>query len=178
MDTRPLFMGSDPMQAIGYCNNCGYCAYDISEETDVTEEDLRSPEYREIIRKPNLVNIYAAMAFLALRKGDHSAASNRYLRAAWMADDLGDADASKRMRLACADELGKVECGTELLIVLSDVLRCVGRFEDAAEALGRAKESDAGCDLAEVIEKEGDLIADRDPEPAVCWRWQVPDTEM
>ena len=45
MDTRPIFMGDDPMRYIDRCE-CGYVAEDISEKTTVTKEDVELPEYR------------------------------------------------------------------------------------------------------------------------------------
>jgi len=167
MDARPIYLGMDPMGFLDRCE-CGYVAEDISEKTDVTNEDIESPEYQNIVREDSIVNRYAAMAFLHSSKGRHSQSAYAYLRGAWMADDLGDEDSSKQMRRKYLEETSNIDCKVEDNMVRADVLRCLGMFEQAEEAIGLAqkKNKDRGFDF--IIDKEKALISDSNPHPSDC----------
>lgn len=167
MDTRPIFMGDDPMRYIDRCE-CGYVAEDISEKTTVTKEDVELPEYRQIIRHDSISNRYAAIAFLRSLKGMHGQSASAYLRAAWMADDEGDGAAAADMRRKFLEEISKKQCRVEDIMIKADVLRCLGMFDQAKEAIALAEKMNDEDGLVPIIEKQKKLISEGIDSPSIC----------
>ncbi len=165
MDTRPIFLGMNPLRFVDRCR-CGYVAFDISSKTEVKKEDLESPEYQSIIKEDTAVSRYAAIAFLCSLQGNHSSSAYAYLRAAWMADDEGDDNASRDMRRKFLEKISETDRKAEDDMVRADVLRCLGMFEQAEEALDLVRKKDEDGKLDRVIEKEKSLISERNSNPS------------
>ncbi len=167
MDTRPIFLGDDPMRYIDRCK-CGYVASDISEETTVTKKDLEMPEYQRSIMDDTLANRYVAIAFLRSLKGMHKQSAYAYLRAAWMADDEKDGAVAADMRREFLEEISKVKCKVEDVMVKADVLRRLVMFEQAEEAVSLAQTMSKDKTLVYVMKKEKELILAENTHREVC----------
>ncbi|MBR7153347.1 MAG: hypothetical protein IKD00_06370 [Candidatus Methanomethylophilaceae archaeon] len=146
LDGRPRSLGCDPVRlSVQHCKGCGYCSSNIGRDTDVTLDDLSTAEYQEALESDNWDWCHA---ILTSKSGDHNGAGHLYLHAAWRFDDGscsyrpsttdGGTSGSKELRELGLAEFGKSDKNTiKDMLTMVDMLRCVGRLEEAKELAER-----------------------------------------
>jgi hypothetical protein len=143
LDLRPAELKRSSIFAwIERCHSCGYCAGNIEEASEETNEIVRSSEYRGLLENPVYPRLAASFLCAALvyaDLGEEAAAAQRAIEAAWVCDDAGAIDAATQCRLRAVDLLRESEAeGDELYsdpateyAVIVDLLRRSGRFDEA-----------------------------------------------
>ncbi len=142
LDTRP----NGPIRAtidfwMQRCPHCGYCASDLSTIHERAVELLATVEYqRQLLdpRFPEIARPFLCHAKILARVGQFADAGWTALHAAWTCDDAGAAEAAISARALALDYWRRTklegqdfgEPGLEAVLV-TDLLRRMGRFEDA-----------------------------------------------
>jgi hypothetical protein len=166
LDTRP---GEDLRSSIGLwmarCNNCGYCAADLSSIHDQAGPVVESGIYQEQLgdaRFPAKANEFICHALILERLGQYADAGWTMLHAAWVCDDAVDAgtgtiEAAQTCRRGAlrAWSAGKTrkqafhESHESEFLIISEVHRRLGEFEFALTACNEGGLSE---DLPELLD--------------------------
>lgn len=144
------------------CPGCGYAAPDISEAHPAAALAVRAAPFRALLADtaiPPLARRFLAWALVLEETGALHAAAEATLQAAWVADDLGQAELARAWRLeAVALWRGGPPLSAEQTVRVVDALRRAEAFEDAAhtaESLARTAPPEV---VAQVITLERRLI--------------------
>ncbi len=141
---------------------------------DVLRAVVEGREYRRQLSAPlpELANSLLCRALLDEEAGRAAAAGWWALRAAWVCDDAGQADAARGCRERALELWEAAEAaGEELLrgnglaprqLVLADVLRRAGSFERARECCHRALSGRPRDPIRSLLEFELELITHED----------------
>lgn len=146
LDHRPGgFARHDGQLGIGRCEQCGYRDFFFSDPQEGAAEAIRSEAYRQAteIPGPELARDWHCYSVLSELAGDRLAAGWGDLRAAWACDDTGAEEASRVFRATAvknfsaylATSAPSQDDRVELMIVLLDLQRRIGNFEDAAATI-------------------------------------------
>lgn len=172
LDTRPPQMQRATIATwVHRCRGCGYCAVDLGRrdpgcevvESEAYCNQLIDPTY------PVLANTFLCRAMIANAAGDDAASVWSSIRAAWASDDANQFDAAVVCRSNAADKiLCMIDRGLSLMsdigtsqVILVDVLRRCGRFEDAAKVLSKNDPSFTP-DIQRIRAYEARLLEKRD----------------
>ena len=172
LDLRPPEMERSTMPYwVTVCPSCGYAARDLSDETGVSAEWLRSESYIScdgISFESVLAKIFYRRYLISTRDGKMKDAFFTLLYAAWSCDDAQDDTNAIRCRelaLSLIDTLIETDGDyrNTFLLIKADLLRRAGLFDRLAEEfasftcekertqriiqfqLQKAKEKDARC---------------------------------
>ena len=126
------------------CPACGYCAPHIDETFDDLRAVIDRDEYREQFDDhdvPELARAFLCAAFVLEDVGRDASAAWNTIRAAWACDDVGAGEAARRCRQRALEHAWtSAGDGDELLedlasegVLLADLLRRAGRFDEARE---------------------------------------------
>lgn len=143
LDTRPPPMRRDLLGVeIQECDDCGYCAADISRAEDETRGIVRSEEYRQRLHDsafPRLANRYLCWSMILEKQGELADAAWAAIRAAWACDDEEATDAARVVRMRAVSLIDRAREEDQLVmpiesgyhVVRADLLRRAGAFEEA-----------------------------------------------
>ncbi|WP_236034108.1 hypothetical protein [Belnapia mucosa] len=149
------------------CPNCGYAAPNITRAHPAAAQAVTAAPFRALMAEagyPPLARRFLAWAHVLEETGALHAAAEATLQAAWVADDLGQAELARLWRLeAVALWRGGPPLDQEQTVRVIDALRRAGAWDDAAttaETLRRVAELPEA--VAQVVGLELRLIAARD----------------
>lgn len=146
LDLRPPEMRRSTMFAwLEDCPSCGFVAADIAVITDGERLAMGESGWQSLVvgrESGGLANRFRRRAFIEERSGKAGRAAFRTLCAAWVADDEDDLEAARAHRTEAArlfiaalnaDPPPGAGDATDWTIQLVDVLRRLGRWEEAAD---------------------------------------------
>jgi ribosomal protein L37E len=150
------------------CASCGYAATDLGEADAHAKEVVRSDNYQALRRSEpdELARRFLCCAELT-RDRDPAQAARELLAAAWVFDDAQDRARAKYYRERALPLMSLSEGGEEQApehAVMIDVLRRVGRFEEAARAIASARVITREPNILKVLELQERLIERGDVE--------------
>jgi len=168
LDSRPHGVGTAGLKhGIQQCPGCGFCAPDISEPSEGVNKASLDDRYRAILddeRMPETARWYLAHAHLIADKDPREAGID-CLSAAWICDDAGEGKGAAECRTQCVAALRRLmpfedsEEGTSTGTILVDVLRRLGRFEEALQLCDQMRAYSSITDtLRSVLSQERRLI--------------------
>ncbi len=122
------------------CPFCHYCDFDISEQSAVDEEFIKSQPYQEVLNSQvsDSVKKYLLSAMINERAGKQKSAALMYLGASWTFEDAEDEENTKLYRKKALNLLIDIAFRDEdgdILLQCVDLLRKNGEFEKAQEYL-------------------------------------------
>ena len=174
LDTRPpLPLRTALANLVLVCPSCGYAARNLMESDANVKPVLESPEYRAQMNDeslPPLANRFLCAALIADAREQLVYAGWSRVHAAWACDDKDDDVAAGRCReLALAtfrqaqeSGLSAIEGGPGESLLLADLLRRAGRFEDAAAEIAKGLAEDPPEMLANIYRLEAELVEAKD----------------
>lgn len=155
LDTRPPEMArSNILYGVESCTNCGIAAGSLGSVDNTKLAYFKSAEFREkhdSISFEDLAENYWTAFLLSLNAGALDEAIYHILRVAWASDDRGNDEAARKAREIMIDTLHKHKKKPSYLtpgepatgyLMLADINRCAGRFEDAIRLAGYVVEND------------------------------------
>jgi hypothetical protein len=173
-DLRPSGRGrGDLRYFVSRCPACGYCSGDIGEASEAVKRVIVGKAYRRQLTAPGFSDLAISFLCKALTlegEKDVLAAARALLCAAWQCDDENRPEKAAECRHRAADMLLKAEeKGCHIhehrglnALVLVDLLRRSGRFEDALAVIeARVTELDEAI-LVRILEHQIGLIRSRD----------------
>jgi hypothetical protein len=155
------------LQALMECEECGFCAPDITEVPEgFTREQIPTPA------GPALADRWASWSLVCEQVGDYAGAGWGALKAAWASEAGRHAAASEGHRLRAAEQFARAqELGQQYaedpateMMIQTDVLRQAGAFE-RAHAIAMNLQEHRGTLAEGVIPFETALINDHDRSP-------------
>jgi tetratricopeptide (TPR) repeat protein len=173
LDLRPAEMQRSTMHYwIQRCPECGYCSPDISECDDMTKEIVNSDSYKLQLTDedfPELANSFLCYSMLLEAKDDFAEASYHYLNAAWVCDDSAQKlslgcrqKALENMKKALEAEITMYDDDATALLVETDLLRRIGKFEEALQFIEENKNKIKDKMLKKILAFEKALIINND----------------
>lgn len=135
LDTRPPEMMRGTMSHwIQECPKCGYISEEISDETGVDKEFLKSDKYKKcdgLVFRSELAAKFYKYYLLNIADENPKDAFYASLNSAWASDDEGDAQMAIHCRRLCIDLIGQVEDMDEetAKVLTADLHRRCGEFE-------------------------------------------------
>jgi len=178
LDTRPAPLARTAfVYDAAECPRCGFIflprpdyATEFVKDTAELRELLVSDAYLDCSRLSDPASRFRKAALIAEHFGAHGDAGWALLRAAWLCDDELAEDAAVTARLDAVEQLrAAIRCGQKVMdpdsaagLLLADLLRRAGHFDDAlveCEGAVGAIQDDA---LAAIIGQERSLIITRD----------------
>lgn len=179
LDSRPAGMarGTLPFQLM-FCEDCGYCAYDLAQAPEGVAEIVHSPAYQAQLGDsglPSLADQFLCRALITANEQHYAIAGWDALRAAWVCDDEQPAAASRCRELALqywrqAQQAGQVILDSDdnkspneyQHLLLADVQRRSGQLEQARTECEQALERKLVKKLRLLLQYELVLIAAQD----------------
>ena len=174
LDTRPAgMMRVAIFTLVQRCLKCGYCASDISSLQEGAEAVIEGIEYKKQLDNstyPHLANSFVCKAMIDFRAREYGRAAFAYIHAAWVCDDSNNDDCAAMCRekavemLEIAEGHGQrvTEYKAEMTVILADLLRRAGRFEQARRMIETRDNNDAGKEIKSILIFETGLIDKRD----------------
>lgn len=148
------------------CPSCGYAAPNITRAHPAAAQAVAAAPFRALMAEatyPPLARRFLGWAHVLEETGALHAAAEATLHAAWVADDLNQAELSRHWRLeAVALWRGGPPLDQEQTVRIIDALRRAEAFDDAAHTAQQLHDSDAAEAVAQVVGLELRLIAARD----------------
>ncbi|MBN1167601.1 MAG: hypothetical protein JXA44_10800 [Methanospirillaceae archaeon] len=178
LDLRPRTMTGDPVPVIiQCCPSCGYCARDIGREiTPGVREFVTGPAYRSRLIDPALPSSacrHLCSGLIAEYENNPREAVRSVLHAAWICDDLQEVAGSVSCRMMAAEQI--ISAGSYGIrirrepglneLVLSDLFRRAGAFEEAAAVVSSVIYPGISEDIAEALLFENARISHWDTLP-------------
>ena len=123
------------------CPYCGYAFSDQKEEPDAfTPMLVRGENYRTVFEAEDLPDTAKKLllrSFLAEQKGDLKEAGNRYLQAYWYFrdNDLPEKEEAREKAIEAMERYLEANADLESAMVLVDLLRQKGAFDEALETV-------------------------------------------
>src|SRR5688572_39454 len=148
LDLRPPEMRRSTMRAwLQECPSCGFVAADLSKVSDAEIAAIGGPvadTWKEMLADRSdtspLALRFDRRAFIEWQTNRHGLAGYRMLCAAWDADDRGDTQSAIAYRTEAATLLQTALANTpdakeatDWTVQLVDILRRLGKWEDAAD---------------------------------------------
>jgi len=176
LDTRPSGKQRESLQFwIQCCARCGYCAEDISEYVPGAAGIVQSEPYKTLRNSdqyPELAKRFLCAALVHERCGHVPQAAWSTIHAAWVCDDAGNDEGAKALRKRAAELVRQFTSPAEdpadkLLddLVLVDLLRRSGQFEDAHKINQLLETKAAGPVTRQLLAYEEQLIMKEDTGP-------------
>jgi hypothetical protein len=143
LDFRPAEPARSTMLAwVQRCASCGHCARRIDDAPDDLDDVVATAPYRSQVVEngmPELARSLLCVAHLAEWYGDEAEAARCAVQAAWVCDDAGEPECSRRCRLravelvyGCQAEGDSIfQDGFADYALIVDLYRRAGRFKDA-----------------------------------------------
>lgn len=171
-DGRPLFSGEDQFpNLMDRCPGCGFCSIQITDGMGMSPDVLESDEYRAILGRNRTYSPAEAYAYLLSHVGRHLESAYAYLNAVWMSDDESDEGESERLRNLVLSELRSSDgLGADDYVVAADLLRVLGRFEEARICADGVLDDPMAYEYHCVADKQLNLIGDHDRSHHVVFR--------
>lgn len=174
LDTRPPEMQRSVLiYEIQECPHCHYCNRTISDIIpSFKNEALSSPSFKKFLEDDTVRDIpkrFILAGFLNAVSGNDMTAGILYLNAAWMFDDYSEIVNAEKSRKKAAFYIKKVvenDSKPETVIMLSDILRRAGEFDEAGKVLNTLTEVKEDI-LKKIISFENILIKEQDRD---CYR--------
>lgn len=186
LDFRPALMARSTLSLqIQCCPKCGYCSKNIETSTPHAADIITKPDYKSLLRDktiPLLARKYLCWAKIAEEEGDYISSFNAALDAAWVCDDEENLNGMIDSRKYAAYLIKKIhtkglslsyEKGIDEL-VLSDILRRIGNFEDAQRVIKSGQKNTTDSLLLKALFFENDLCEKRDIQ---CYSFESIDNE-
>ncbi|MBC7248310.1 MAG: hypothetical protein H5T73_11115 [Actinobacteria bacterium] len=188
LDLRPSEMMRSTMSTwVLRCPHCGYCAPSIEEAVEGAAQLVKGDRYRKLRNKrsyPILARDFLCWSLLAENAGKDLDAAWAALYAAWVLDDHENARGAAECRGRAADlflqarKKRRNPCRRtgESELLITDVLRRCGRFDEARELCEKALLRVPAGMMEKVLLFEWKLIRNRDTERHTvdealsCWR--------
>ena len=151
---------NDPIRyEVDRCPNCGFCSPTIDEPEEISPDDIRDPVYRRVLetRSP-----HECAAYLLSIHGHHRDAAYMLLHSAWLHEGNGI-----WLRNLAIREMLKEPPQCDDLIVMADMLRCVGDLERASIVTDAILSEKGNAHLWKKAAKELELIGSGDTRPDV-----------
>ena len=175
LDTRPPERQRSTIIAwVQRCQDCGYCAADVSETCcPEAREIVNSREYKERLNDPTypeLANSFLCKAIIDRKSRALVAATLALMRAAWSCDDSGHLDQARKCRqkaaemLVIAEDDGKQlskQKGTDTAILV-DLLRRSGQIEQARNAIAARRGGITEEVIARILDFQATLLDKND----------------
>lgn len=139
LDTRPPMSKMTLQYEVQECPHCHFCNSTIEDATCIPKSF--SLEYKSLLKNNAVSKIAKKFLLAALLKveiGDNLRAGENYLKAAWVFDDEKNYEAALSARKEAARYFRKHIDATDdgdVAIILVDVLRRAGDFNDAIELI-------------------------------------------
>ena len=139
LDTRPPEMSRSTMPAwIQVCPNCGYISERIDDDTSITAEFLKTPEYLScngVRFKSTLAISFYRYYMINLQDDKPRDAFFAILHAAWVCDDAEDTESAKECRKLAIPLLAEFkeadpERAETLSLIRADLMRRSSLFEE------------------------------------------------
>lgn len=175
LDLRPPSMERYTLShQVQECPHCGYCAPVLDyEPVPRAREVVDLPPYQALRspkRYPELAGRFLRAALLAEGSGGPQVAGLHALRAAWVCDDEELSEAAAECRLAAIhylqsahrQGLGEKQRRAEENALMVDLLRRVGRFEEASALIEQGSGRRLPDVLVQVLRYQQALIERRD----------------
>ncbi len=155
------------------CDKCGYRFLNLEYAPEGAAELVASDDYRAAVaddRFPESADVWIGTAMVGELAGYPVLAHQAWLEVAWLCDDQGLDEMAAHSRqtslalLRSALESGSIAEESLALahVVLADMLRRTGRFEEAREALDVACGTPPHELWSAIIERQAEAIANRD----------------
>lgn len=156
------------------CPHCGYCSRSIEEENALARETISSLRYTEQLQNNSfhpLANRFLCAALLEEARGMSGRAARFMCYAAWACDDTGNDEAARSCRLmavdtalnAAAREVVFFEERPDLdIVVIVDMLRRAGEFENALASIRGARRAFPDPLAQSLLDVEEELSEKRD----------------
>lgn len=150
LDSRPPEMQRSTISTwVQRCPDCGYCAKRIDSADAVAKVVVVSPEYRSQLTSqdyPELANAFLCQCLVCEKSGFYNDAVLASVHAAWACDDIPRAEAAARCRSEAVRLIQAMHLRDETLseqrgadeIMLTDLLRRSGRFDEALDFVDKA----------------------------------------
>jgi hypothetical protein len=174
LDLRPPEMKRSTMGAwVQSCPHCGYCWPELEQAWPGAAKAVAEQTYQAQLHAPDtptLVNRFLCTALLQEHAGQPDRAGWYALYAAWVCDDLDKIDAARACRKKAYEHFLAARAGkqsfaqdplTEDVLVI-DVLRRMGYFDEAANHCAMAMEKQPSGVLLQVIDFQRRLLAKQD----------------
>jgi len=170
LDTRPPEMRRSTIFAwVQRCPNCGYCAAEIFNPCTTARTVVASSAYKQQLNDgafPVLANSFLCKAILDEARGDQAAATWAHIHAAWACDDAECPVQARSCRRSAADLLVQAEANGQAICnqnglsaaILVDLMRRVGDWERARQALARPLETRLDDVVTEIFAFQSALL--------------------
>jgi hypothetical protein len=154
LDTRPPEMERSTMEYwVQCCSKCGYCADDLSDGKKNSSRLIDTPEYHLTLNEENypaLANHFRCLSLINEADGEYEKAAWASLHGAWVCDDADLMEQSYTCRINAIRFFKEADNQYEssdqegiVGMVLIDLLRRVGKFEEASrEIIKRQRQID------------------------------------
>ena len=174
LDTRPSEMKRSTM---GYwvqnCGKCGYCAADLSDESENSQRVVETAEYKSMLNDENypiLANYFRCKSLINEADGNYAHAAWAALHGAWVCDDKEVLEQSLTCRINAIRLLKKAEDNKDEFshqagvadLVLIDMLRRVGNYEEAYSELTKRQFHIDDPNLLRILIYQSILIGKQD----------------
>lgn len=145
LDTRPRGVARlSEKNCVHYCENCGYASFDL--QKDITfgrHEVLKSEEYLSIVHNldlPNDAKKFFLVGIIMDEGQEFQRSATSFLRASWFFGDCGNEEWMIKSKERAIAELLKSDFtwkNEQVLLILVDLYRRIGRFDEAIEAINK-----------------------------------------
>lgn len=167
LDTRPAELArSAIMSMLQVCPECGYAAFDISDDVD-NPEAVKSLLASFPKSETMSADYYKAGEIARQILNNHGDAFVYYLRAAWSADDEGNAKKAKEIRnLALKEKMILLQStespSVEDYLQVSDIARCAEQFDVASDLIAALDGKEMEPFIRNLVTFEKELIKQKD----------------
>jgi hypothetical protein len=155
------------------CPKCGYCASDVSSLKEGAKMVVMRMEYKRQLKDPTypeLANSFLCKAIIDHESKDYVAATWAFVRASWACDDSHLGSQAKACRekavdmIAIAEEQGQRVSEQEgaRTAILTDLLRRVGRFDQARQVIEKERGSISDDNFKRILDFQIGLIEKQD----------------
>ncbi|MDR3208449.1 MAG: hypothetical protein LBT45_01210 [Rickettsiales bacterium] len=159
--------GKKPNHFIKRCEKCNLVGYSIEKPVCDNQNDIvKSSEYQNFFKKGKITysDEYLAYAFLLEKcNAEDKRIAGAYLDAAWNADDRQDNESAVSCRKKALPYFEKLD-GLENRLVLLDIYRRTGDFENARRLASKIGRRGNECHIEDMIEFQKELIKNKDSD--------------
>ena len=174
LDTRPPEMERSTMEYwVQCCSKCGYCADDLSDGKKNSSWLIDTSEYHLRLNEENypaLANHFRCLSLINETDGEYSKAAWASLHGAWVCDDADLLEQSYTCRINAIRLLREAEDNENNFsdqegvtdLVLIDMLRRVGKYEEATREITNRQFNNDNPSLLRILIFQSILIGKQD----------------